>query len=229
MPGIPYISEDIAVARDCIISEYTGAHVHIAHVASKGALDIIRRAKARGVNVTCEVTVHHLTLTDEACSTYSTATRVSPPLRSMDHVEACRQALKDGTADAIVTDHAPHAPEEKDVEFRYAPNGFTGLETSLGVILTELYHTGLFTINEIIDKMSTAPAHIFALNAGSLKVGSPADVTVIDLNKEWTVDNTKFYTRGNVTPFNGKHCKGKAVATMVAGKFVMRDGVVCGK
>ena len=229
VPGIPYISEDIAVARDCIISEYTGAHVHIAHVASKGALDIIRRAKARGVNVTCEVTVHHLTLTDEACSTYSTATRVSPPLRSMDHVEACRQALKDGTADAIVTDHAPHAPEEKDVEFRYAPNGFTGLETSLGVILTELYHTGLFTINEIIDKMSTAPAHIFALNAGSLKVGSPADVTVIDLNKEWTVDNTKFYTRGNVTPFNGKHCKGKAVATMVAGKFVMRDGVVCGK
>ena len=229
VPGIPYISEDIAVARDCIISEYTGAHVHIAHVASKGALDIIRRAKARGVNVTCEVTVHHLTLTDEACSTYSTATRVSPPLRSMDHVEACRQALKDGTADAIVTDHAPHAPEEKDVEFRYAPNGFTGLETSLGIILTELYHTGLFTINEIIDKMSTAPAHIFALNAGSLKVGSPADVTVIDLNKEWTVDNTKFYTRGNVTPFNGKHCKGKAVATMVAGKFVMRDGVVCGK
>lgn len=229
VPGIPYISEDIAVARDCIISEYTGAHVHIAHVASKGALDIIRRAKARGVNVTCEVTVHHLTLTDEACSTYSTATRVSPPLRSMDHVEACRQALKDGTADAIVTDHAPHAPEEKDVEFRYAPNGFTGLETSLGVILTELYHTGLFTINEIIDKMSTAPAHIFALNAGSLKVGSPADVTVIDLNKEWTVDNTKFYTRGNVTPFNGKHCKGKAVAAMVAGKFVMRDGVVCGK
>ena len=229
LPGIPYISEDIAVARDCIISEYTGAHVHIAHVASKGALDIIRRAKARGVNVTCEVTVHHLTLTDEACSTYSTATRVSPPLRSMGHVEACRQALKDGTADAIVTDHAPHAPEEKDVEFRYAPNGFTGLETSLGVILTELYHTGLFTINEIIDKMSTAPAHIFALNAGSLKVGSPADVTVIDLNKEWTVDNTKFYTRGNVTPFNGKHCKGKAVATMVAGKFVMRDGVVCGK
>ena len=147
----------------------------------------------------------------------------------MDHGEACRQALKDGTADAIVTDHAPHAPEEKDVEFRYAPNGFTGLETSLGVILTELYHTGLFTINEIIDKMSTAPAHIFALNTGSLKVGSPADVTVIDLNKEWTVDNTKFYTRGNVTPFNGKHCKGKSVATMVAGKFVMRDGVVCGK
>ena len=196
VPGIPAIAEDIAVARDCLIAEYTGAHVHIAHVASKGAVDIIRGFKKKGVNVTCEVTVHHLTLTDEACATYS-------------------------------TDHAPHAPEEKDVEFRYAPCGFTGLETSVGVVLTDLYHTNIFTINEIIGKMSTEPANIFALKAGSLKVGYPADVTIIDLNKEWTVDNTKFYTRGKVTPFQGKHCKGKAVATMVAGKFVMRDGEVC--
>ena len=177
--------------------------------------------------MTCEVTVHHLTLTDEACATYSSATRVSPPLRSMDHVEALRAAVKDGTVDAIVTDHAPHAPEEKDVEFRYAPCGFTGLETSVGVVLTDLYHTNIFIINEIIGKLSTEPANIFALKAGSLKVGYPADVTIIDLNKEWTVDNTKFYTRGKVTPFQGKHCKGKAVATMVAGKFVMRDGEVC--
>ena len=227
VPGIPAIAEDIAVARDCLIAEYTGAHVHIAHVASKGAVDIIRGFKKKGVNVTCEVTVHHLTLTDEACATYSSATRVSPPLRSMDHVEALRAAVKDGTVDAIVTDHAPHAPEEKDVEFRYAPCGFTGLETSVGVVLTDLYHTNIFTINEIIGKMSTEPANIFALKAGSLKVGYPADVTIIDLNKEWTVDNTKFYTRGKVTPFQGKHCKGKAVATMVAGKFVMRDGEVC--
>lgn len=227
VPGIPAIAEDIAVARDCLIAEYTGAHVHIAHVASKGAVDIIRGFKKKGVNVTCEVTVHHLTLTDEACATYSSATRVSPPLRSMDHVEALRAAVKDGTVDAIVTDHAPHAPEEKDVEFRHAPCGFTGLETSVGVVLTDLYHTNIFTINEIIGKMSTEPANIFALKAGSLKVGYPADVTIIDLNKEWTVDNTKFYTRGKVTPFQGKHCKGKAVATMVAGKFVMRDGEVC--
>ena len=227
VPGIPSIAEDIAVARDCLIAEYTGAHIHIAHVASKGAIDIIRQAKAKGANVTCEATVHHLTLTDEACAGYSTATRVSPPLRGQEHVDALRAALRDGTVDAIVTDHAPHADEEKDVEFRYAPCGFTGLETSLGVILTELYQTGLFTINEIIGKMSTTPAHIFSLNAGSLKVGSPADVVIIDLNKEWTVDKTKFYTRGKVTPFEGKPCKGKAVATLVAGKFVMRDGVVC--
>lgn len=229
VPGVPALAEDIAVARDLLIAEYTGAHVHIAHVASKGAVDLIRQAKKRGIKVTCEATVHHLTLTDEACADYNTATRVSPPLRSWDHVEAMRAALKDGTVDAIVTDHAPHAPEEKDVEFRYAPCGFCGLETSLGVILTELYHTKLFTINEIIGKMSTRPANIFSLNAGSLKVGNPADVAIIDLNKEWVVNSAEFYTRGKLTPYEGKACKGKAVATMVAGKFVMRDGVVCAR
>lgn len=227
VPGIPAIAEDIAVARDCLIAEYTGARVHIAHVASKGAIDIIRQAKKKGVPVTCEVTVHHLTLTDEACATYSSATRVSPPLRSMDHVEALREAVKDGTVDAIVTDHAPHAPEEKDVEFRYAPCGFAGFETSLGVILTELYHKNIFTIEEIIGKMSTMPANIFALKAGSLKVGNPADIVIIDLERKWTVEKAEFYTRGKATPFQGKHCKGKAVATMVAGNFVMRDGDVC--
>ena len=154
VPGIPAISEDIAVARDCIIAEYTGAHVHIAHVASKGAIDIIRQAKKKGVNVTSEVTVHHLTLTDEACANYDSSARVSPPLRSMDHVEAMRAAVLDGTVDCIVTDHAPHAHEEKDVEFRYAPNGFCGLETSLGVMLTDLYHTNIFDLKTIISKMS---------------------------------------------------------------------------
>lgn len=229
VPGIPSIAEDICVARDAAIAEYTGAHIHIAHIASKGAVDIVRKAKARGVNITCEVTVHHLTLTDEACMGYSTATRVSPPLRSRDHVEAMRAGLKDGTIDAIVTDHAPHAPEEKDVEFRYAPNGFCGLETSVGVILTELYHTGEFSINEIVNKMSTSPARIMHLDAGSLAVGKNADITILDLDREWTVDSEKFYTRGKVTPFNGKHCKGMAVATMVDGRFVMKDGVVCKK
>lgn len=229
VPGVPAISEDIAVARDCLIAEYTGAHVHIAHVASKGAIDIIRQAKKKGVNVTSEVTVHHLTLTDEACVGYSSATRVSPPLRSWDHVEAMRAAVLDGTVDAIVTDHAPHAPEEKDVEFRYAPCGFCGLETSLGVMLTDLYHTNVFDLNTIISKMSCEPAKLFKLKGGTLKEGSVADITIMDLNKEWTVDSSKFYTRGKATPYEGKHCKGKAVATMLAGNFVMRDGVVCTK
>ena len=227
VPGVPAISEDIAVARDCIIAEYTGAHVHIAHVASKGAIDIIRQAKQKGANVTCEVTVHHLTLTDEACSTYNTATRVSPPLRSWDHVQAMRAAVLDGTVDAIVTDHAPHAPEEKDVEFRKAPCGFCGLETSLGVMLTDLYHTNIFDLKTIISKMSCEPAKLFKLNGGTLKEGSVADITIMDLNKEWTVDSSKFYTVGKVTPFQGKELKGQAVATMVDGRFMMRDGVVC--
>ena len=226
VPGIPSVAEDIAVARDTLIAGYTGAHIHIAHVASKGAVEIIREAKAKGYPVTAEVTVHHLTLTDEACAGYSTATRVSPPLRSRDHVEGMRAGLKDGTIDIIVTDHAPHAPEEKDVEFRKAPNGFCGLETSVGVVLTELYHTGFLTINEIVDKMSCKPAEIFHLKGGKLTVGAPADVTILDLEKEWTVDNTKFYTTGKVSPFNGKKCKGKAAAAILAGKLVMQDGVV---
>lgn len=226
IPGSPYIAEDIAVARDCIIAEYTGAHVHICHVASKGAIDIIRQYKAKGVNVTAECTVHHLTLTDEACAGYSAAARVNPPLRSMDHVEAMRAAVLDGTVDCIVTDHSPHAHEEKDVEFRYAPNGFTGLETSLGVVLTDLYHTGIFDLNTIISKMSCEPAKVFKLDRGTLAVGAPADITIMDLNKEWTVDCWKFYTRGKFTPYNGKQCKGKAVATMMGGRFVMKDGIV---
>jgi len=226
IPGSPYIAEDIAVARDCIIAEYTGTHVHICHCASKGAIDIVRQYKAKGVNVTAECTVHHLTLTDEACADYSAAARVNPPLRSQDHVDAMRAAVLDGTVDCIVTDHSPHAHEEKDVEFRYAPNGFTGLETSLGVVLTDLYHTGIFDLKTIISKMSCEPAKVFKLDRGTLAVGAPADITIMDLDKEWTVDCKKFYTRGKFTPYNGKQCKGKAVATMMGGKFVMKDGIV---
>ncbi len=229
VPGVPSVAEDIAVARDVLVAGYTGAHIHIAHVASKGAVDIIRQAKAKGYPVTAEVTVHHLTLTDEACLGYSTATRVSPPLRSQDHVDAMRAALLDGTVDMIVTDHAPHAPEEKDVEFRKAPNGFCGLETSVGVVLTELYHKNVLTLEQIIEKMSCRPAEIFKLKGGRLTEGAPADITILDLDKEWTVDSEKFYTIGKVTPFEGKKCKGKAVATIVAGHIVMRDGTVCEK
>ena len=173
--------------------------------------------------------MHHLTLTDEACLGYSTATRVSPPLRSQDHVDAMRAALLDGTIDMIVTDHAPHAPEEKDVEFRKAPNGFCGLETAVGVVLTDLYHKNVLTLEQVVDKMSCSPARIFNLKAGTLKAGAPADITILDLDKEWTVDSKKFYTVGKVTPFEGKQCKGKAVATVVAGRFVMKDGAVCEK
>jgi dihydroorotase len=227
MKGRPSVAEDIAVARDIMLAEYTNSLLHIAHVSSKGAVELIRQAKKRGVKVTAEVTPHHLTLTDEAVKTFNTATKVNPPLRSADHVTALVEGLKDGTLDAIATDHAPHAFEEKDIEFKQAPPGFAGLETALGVILTDLYHTGKFTLFEIVEKMSAAPASILGIEAGSLKVGAPADIAIIDANLEWVVNSREFYTKGKHTPFDKKILKGKAVATLVSGKFVMRKGKVC--
>ncbi|MDF2636588.1 MAG: dihydroorotase multifunctional complex type [Pelosinus sp.] len=227
MKGRPSVAEDIAVNRDIMLAEYTNSFLHIAHVSSKGAVELIRQAKKRGVKVTAEVTPHHLTLTDEAVKTFNTATKVNPPLRSSDHVAALLEGLKDGTIDAIATDHAPHAFEEKDVEFKQAPPGFAGLETALGVVLTGLYHTGKFTLFEIVQRMSTAPASILGIEAGGLKIGMPADIVIIDTDLDWTVDSTTFYTKGKHTPFDKKILKGKAIATLVSGKFVMREGKVC--
>lgn len=226
MKGRPAVAEDIAVARDIMMAEYTGTQVHIAHVSSKGAVELIRQAKQRGVKVTAEVTPHHLTLTDEVVKGFNTATKVNPPLRSSEHVQAMVAGLKDGTIDAVATDHAPHAFEEKDVEFKYAPSGFAGLETALGIMLTEFYHTGLFSLTEIINRMSCSPARILELETGTLKVGAPADITVIDTELEWTVDSSSFYTRGKATPFESKMLKGKAVATIVGGRLVMKNGEV---
>jgi dihydroorotase len=226
MKGRPSVAEDIAVARDIMLAEYTGSLLHIAHVSSRGAVELIRQAKRRGVKVTAEVTPHHLTLTDEVVKTFNTATKVNPPLRSADHVTALLEGLKDKTLDAIATDHAPHAFEEKDREYKQAPPGFAGLETALGVVLTGLYHTEKFTLLEIIERMSAAPSRILGLEAGVLKVGAPADITVIDPDLEWVVDSSTFYTKGKHTPFEKKILKGKAVATLVGGKFVMRKGKV---
>ncbi|GAB7140870.1 dihydroorotase [Deferribacterales bacterium RsTz2092] len=224
IPGLPSVSEDIAVSRDTLLAEYSNARLHVAHVASAGALEIIRQAKKRGVKVTAEATIHHLTLTDNAVEGYNTAAKIAPPLRDIAHRDALRAALKDGTIDIIVTDHSPHAFEEKDVEFRYAPNGFAGLETSVGVIFTDLYHTGVLSIDEIVEKMSCAPARLFNIDAGSLKLGKPADVTIINPNAEWAVESSTFCTKGKATPFEGKHCKGKATWTIVAGRVVMSNG-----
>lgn len=227
MKGRPSVAEDIAVARDIMLAEYTDATLHIAHVSSKGAVELIRQAKKRGVKVTAEVTPHHLTLTDEVVKTFNTATKVNPPLRSADHVAALLEGLKDKTLDAIATDHAPHAFEEKDREYKQAPSGFAGLETALGIVLTSLYHTERFTLLEIVERMSAAPARILGLEAGVLKVGASADITIIDPNLEWTVDSSSFYTKGKHTPFEKKILKGKAIATLVRGKFVMHKGKVC--
>lgn len=227
MKGRPAVAEDIAVARDLMLAQYADAKIHIAHVSSKGAVELIRQAKRKGIKVTAEATPHHLTLTDEAVRSFDTATKVNPPLRSADHVAALIEGLQDGTIDAIATDHAPHAFEEKDMEYKQAPPGFTGMETALGVVLTGLYHTGKLTLLELVERMSTAPARILGLESGVLTKGSLADITIFDENAEWVVDSSKFYTKGKHTPFDKKTLKGKVVATIVKGKFVMRNGEVC--
>ena len=224
--GRPIVAEDIAVARDIMLAEYAGAHVHVAHISSGRAVQLVREAKARGVRVTTEVTPHHLTMTDECVDPRDSSTKVNPPLRTAKDVEAMVAGLLDGTIDMVVTDHSPHAPEEKDREYIYAPSGFPGLETALGVLLTDLVHTGKIPMETLIERMTCAPAHVFKLNAGTLAEGAPADVTVIDPELIWTVDPKAFYTRGRHSPFAGRELKGRAVLTVVDGQIVMKDGVI---
>ena len=224
--GRPTVAEDIAVDRDILLAEYADARVHVAHISSARAVDMVRQAKKRGVKVTAEVTPHHLTLTDDCVDLTDSATKVNPPLRRQADVDAMVEGLKDGTIDAIVTDHSPHAEEEKDREYCLAPSGFPGLETALGVLLTELYHTGKLDLNTLISKMTAEPAKLFALSGGTLSVGSSADIAVLDIEQEWMVEAEKFYTRGTHSPFVGRRLKGRAVMTMVDGQVVMRDGKI---
>lgn len=228
MKGRPTVAEDIAVARDILLAEYADAPVHVAHISSARSAELVREGKRRGVKVTAEVTPHHLILTDECVDPLDSSTKVNPPLRGQKDVDAMREALKDGTIDIIVSDHSPHAEEEKDREYMYAPSGFPGLETTLGLLLTELYQKGEMELPELIAKMTSLPAALFRLNAGSLGVGMPADITVIDLDQEWVVDAAAFYTRGTHSPYVGRRLKGKAVMTVVDGRIVMRDGNVLG-
>ena len=226
MKGGPTVAEEIAVARDVMLAEYADARVHVAHISSGRAVDIVRQAKARGVKVTAEVTPQHLTMTDDLVELFDSSTKINPPLREQKDVDAVLAGLLDGTIDCIVTDHSPHAQEEKDREYMYAPSGFPGLETAVGVLLTDLVHTGKLDIAMMIEKMTAAPARIFGINAGSLAEGMPADITVIDPELEWTVDDKKFYTKGSHSPFVGRRLKGKAVMTFVDGRLVMKDGEI---
>ena len=224
--GRPIVAEDIAVARDIMLAEYAGAHVHVAHISSGRAVELVREAKKRGVHVTAEATPHHLTMTDALVDPADSSTKVNPPLRTAKDVNAVVAGLCDGTIDMIATDHSPHAAEEKDREYIYAPSGFPGLETAIGVLMTDLVHTGKLPLETLIERMTYAPARIFQLNAGTLREGGPADVTVIDPNLVWTVDEKKFYTRGSHSPFVGRELTGKAVLTVVDGQIVMKDGVI---
>ena len=220
LKGRPTVAEDIAVARDVLLAEYTGGRVHIAHISSARAVDIVRDAKRRGVKVTAEVTPQHLTMTEDLVNPVDSCTKINPPLRTQADCDACLAGLIDGTIDAIVTDHSPHAPEEKDREYIYAPSGFPGLETSIGVLFTELYHKGKIDLETLISKMTAEPAKIFGLDAGTLSIDAPADITIIDPELVWTVDAKNFYTKGSHSPFIGREFKGRAVATIVRGNLM---------
>ena len=226
MKGRPTVAEDIAVYRDIALAEYAGARVHVAHISSANAVDLVRQAKKRGVKVTAEATPQHLTMTDDLVNLFDSSTKINPPLRQQKDVEAVLEGIKDGTIDCIVTDHSPHAQEEKDREYIYAPSGFPGLETALGCLMTDLVAPGKLDLVTMISKLTAEPAKIFALNAGSLSVGMPADITVIDPELEWTVYEKQFYTKGSHSPFIGRRFKGKAVKTLVEGKLVMDNGQV---
>ncbi len=224
--GIPSISEEVMVARDIHLAQFTGGRLHIAHLSTAGSVALIRKAKEKGIKVTAEVTPHHLILCDEQIrSGFDPNLKMNPPLRGREDIEVLREGLADGTIDCIVTDHAPHSAEEKDVEFDAAPFGIIGLETSLGLILTEIYQKGILDLKAIISLMSTNPAKILSLPGGELKPGSPADVTIIDLEKKWEVEPSQFESKSRNTPFGGWSLKGKAVTTIVGGEIVYQGGI----
>ena len=217
-----YKREPYYVARDLQLAEKTNWRVHISHVSMAQSLDLIKQARARWVPVTCEVTPHHLTLTEKDAEKCGPDAKTNPPLRQRNDVKALQQGLKDGTIDCIASDHAPHAPHEKARGWEAAPMGAIGLETTLGVILTSLVHPGIITLTQAIELMSINPARILGLSGGSLSIGKPADVTIIDLEKKWVVDPSLFASQGRNTPFKGWRLRGKAYATIVGGKVVMK-------
>ncbi len=220
--GIPASAESIMVQREIALAELTGARVHIAHVSTEQAIVLIRDAKARGVKVTAETAPHYFTLTDKAVLGYNTHAKMNPPLRGESDRQAIRQALRDGTLDAIATDHAPHSILEKEVEFNYAANGITGLETSLPLTLA-LVRENIIGAARLVDLMSSGPARILGVPGGSLHCGAVADITVIDPEKRFTFTAEKSFSKGKNTPFDGWEMQGKAVLSMVAGKISYKD------
>lgn len=219
LPGNPGVAEVSLVARDLMLAELTGAHLHIAHVSTAGAVDLIRQARARGVNVTCEVTPHHLTLTDEASLGYDTNTKVAPPLRGAADREALCEGLAEGVIDAIATDHAPHAEHEKESDFRSAPPGMIGLETAFAVV-SDLVRNGTLSPLELVRRMSSEPARIIGSPGGQLSEGAIADVALLDPDAVWTYDPAKGYSKSRNSPWAGAELRGQVRATWVAGQLV---------
>lgn len=224
LPGRPAIAEELQVMRDAMLAEETGAHVHICHISTGKAVEIVRRAKARGVHITCETCPQYFTLTDTELLHQGTMARVNPPLRTPGDVKAILAGLCDGTIDALVTDHAPHCAWEKDKPLSEAPSGMVGLETSLALALTELYHTGRRSLSQVISLMSASPARIMGLHKGRIGVGDGADLVIFDPNEAWVIDKEQFASKGRNTPFHGRTVRGKVKYTISAGKIIYQEG-----
>ena len=218
IPGMPPVAEDAVLARDIQITKYTGARYHLAHMSTAGATAMVRAAKAEGLHCTCEVTPHHFSLTDEAVSDFDTNTKMNPPLRTREDVDALKKGLKDGTIDVIATDHAPHSFDEKQVEYQSAPFGIVGLETALGLVVTELVNSGVLTLSQMIEKMSTNPRRIVNLPEIRIAEGEQANLTIFDPAAEWIVDVQAFKSKSKNSPFGGRKLTGKPVGVINNGE-----------
>lgn len=219
LEGVPALAEEVIIWRDIVLADITEAHLHIQHISTKKALEMVREAKKKGINVTCEVTPHHFSLTEDEIKSLGSNGKMSPPLRTIEDVEALIEGIFDGTIDIIATDHAPHSTEDKEKNLVDAANGIVGLETALGISLLELVHKRKMSIEKLIDKMSCTPAKLFKIPGGTLKEGSFADIILLDIEKEWIVDSNKFYSKSKNSPFHNRKLRGKAVTTIVRGEI----------
>lgn len=226
LKGIPSAAEEVMVARELILAEYTNTPVHIAHVSTERSVDLIRNAKKRGVRVTAETCPHYFSLTEDACEGFNTMAKVNPPLRTKRDVEAVIQGLCDGTIDIIATDHAPHHIDEKNVEFNLAANGIIGFETALPLAITYLVKPGYLTVNDIVEKMSLNPSKILGLNKGFIEPGYAADITIFDLNEEFTVNVDSFKSKASNSPYNGFRLQGAVYDTIVGGHIAVREKIL---
>ena len=223
LEGRPAIAEEIMVMRDAMLAEETGAHVHICHVSTARSVDIIRKMKKKGVHITCETCPQYFTLTEDEVLIQGAMARVNPPLRTIKDVKGIIAGLKDGTIDVIATDHAPHSAEEKARPLSRAPSGMVGLETSLALALTHLYHAGRMDLPDLIRRMSTAPADILGISRGHMSLGAQADLTIFDLDEEWTIDPEQFASKARNTPFAGRKVKGRVKYTIVGGNIIYQE------
>jgi dihydroorotase len=218
LAGMPGLAEDVMVARDIRLTGFTGGRYHVAHVSTAASIDLVRSAKRQGLSVTCEVTPHHFTLTDEAVAGFHTSTKMNPPLRTREDVEAILEGLRDGTIDAIATDHAPHSFDEKEVEFQFAPFGVVGLETAIGLAVTELVRKNILSLHQLVERFSVNPRKILGLPVIMIAEGERANLTILDPGAEWVVDPTAFKSRSRNTPFGGRRLTGKSFGVVNNGK-----------